>query len=106
MKSVYAEFDLDWQEVTDALVDVFTDDERRREMQESTNIFRVLIKTLLRSGIITDRTRGYYAAYVDMDELTAEEGDMVGYAIADDGIKFLKTINFGANASYLSSAAE
>ncbi len=105
MKSVYAEFDLDWQEVTDALVDVFTDNERRREMQESTNIFRVLIKTLLRSGIITNRTRAYYATYVDMDELSGEEGDMVGYAIADEGIEFLKTINFGSNASYLSSTA-
>ena len=57
-------------------------------MQEATNIFRVLIKTLLKAGIITDRTRGNYAAYIDMAELYAESDRMVGDDIAEEGIKY------------------
>ena len=40
-------------------------------MRESTNIFRVLIKTLFKAGIITERTKPIYAAWVDMEELRA-----------------------------------
>jgi hypothetical protein len=62
-------------------------------MTESTNIFRVLIKTLLKAGIITERTRPVYAMWVDMDELSAEGDEVVGQDIADEGIEFLKEIN-------------
>ncbi|MEH6475255.1 MAG: hypothetical protein V7727_06180, partial [Sneathiella sp.] len=64
-------------------------------LKESTNIFRVLVKTLLNAGIITDRTRPLYAHWIDMDEISNEGEDMVGYAIADEGIEFLKDINQG-----------
>ena len=64
-------------------------------MKEAANVFRVLVKTLLKSGIITDRSRAYYAIYVDMDELKAEGERMVGDAIAEQGIAYLQTINFG-----------
>ena len=63
-------------------------------MKESTNIFRVLIKTLLNAGLITDRTRAFYGMYVDMDELKAEGDRMVGDDIAEEGIKYLQEINF------------
>ena len=63
-------------------------------MKEATNIFRVLIKTLLNAGIITDRTRAFYGMYVDMDELKAEGDRMVGDDIAEEGIAYLKAINF------------
>jgi hypothetical protein len=59
-----------------------------------TNVFRVLIKTLLTAGIITGRTRKFYAAYIDMDELAAEGTRMVGDDIAEEGIAFLQAINF------------
>jgi len=62
-------------------------------MTESTNIFRVLIKTLLKAGIITERTRPVYSMWVDMDELSAEGDEVVGQDIADEGIEFLKEIN-------------
>jgi hypothetical protein len=66
----------------------------------------VLIKTLLKSGIITDRTKAFYSTYVNMEELKAEGDEMVGDAIAEDGIKFLQTINFGTTgkASLLMAA--
>ena len=82
---------------------VATDEARREDMKEATNIFRVLIKTLLNAGIITDRTRAFYGMYVDMEELKAEGDRMVGDDIAEEGIKYLQKINFkdriAANAS-------
>ncbi len=71
----------------------FGDADRRRMMAQSTNIFRVLIKTLLKAGIITERTRPLYAAWVDMDELAAESDEVVGDAVAQDGIAYLRDLN-------------
>ncbi len=77
-------------------------------MRESTNIFRVLIKTLLKSGLITDRTKAFYGNYVDMDELKNEGERMVGDDIAEEGIAYLQTINFKdrSNAAAIRIAAE
>jgi hypothetical protein len=62
---------IDWQDAMAAITEAFGDEQRREQMKQSANIFRVLIKTLLNAGIITDRTRGFYGMYVDMDELKA-----------------------------------
>ncbi|MDR3498205.1 MAG: ferritin-like domain-containing protein [Parvibaculum sp.] len=94
-KYMYARFGLDWQEVQDQLIKARTNEVRRKAMASSTNIFRVLIKTLLKGGIITERTKAFYAVYVDMDELKGEGDEMVGDAIAEKGIEYLKTVNFG-----------
>jgi hypothetical protein len=94
-KAIYAQFGLDWQWVNSAMMEAFTDADTRADLQESTNIFRVLIKTLLKTGIITDRTRPIYAAWVDMDELAAESDRMVGDDIGEEGIRYLKEINAG-----------
>jgi hypothetical protein len=94
MKVVYDAVDIDWQEARAAIMEAFTDNDRREGMKQSANIFRVLIKTLLNAGIITDRTRAFYAMYVNMDELKNEGERMVGDDIAEEGIKFLQTINF------------
>lgn len=96
MKEVYAKFGIDYKDVMTAMEETFTDEDRRERMKESSDIFRVLIKTLLNAGIITDRTRAFYALYVDMDELLEEGTEMVGDAIAEEGIEYLKTINFRA----------
>lgn len=93
-RGMYESFGLDVDKVTEELTKLATDEARREDMKEATNIFRVLIKTLLNAGIITDRTRAFYGMYVDMDELKAEGDRMVGDDIADEGIKFLQTINF------------
>lgn len=94
-KVIYAQFGLDWQWVRSAVQEAFTDNDRRRLMRESTNIFRVLIKTLLNAGIITDRTKHVYAMWVDMDELRTEADVMVGDSIAEEGIAYLRDINRG-----------
>jgi len=62
-------------------------------MTESTNIVRVLIKTLLKAGIITDRTKPMYAAWVDMDELAGESDEVVGSDVAEAGMAYLREIN-------------
>ncbi|MDX5367320.1 MAG: ferritin-like domain-containing protein, partial [Alphaproteobacteria bacterium] len=86
---IYGEFGLDWQQVQLEMLEAFGDEDRREAMKEGTNIFRVLIKTLLKAGIITDRTKAFYATYVDMEELKGEGDRMVGDDIAEDGIRYL-----------------
>lgn len=98
-KIIYGQFGLDWQDVMSEMLEAVTMDERREQMQRETNIFRVLVKTLLKAGIITERTRSFYATYVDMDELKSEGDHMIGDDIAEEGIAYLKTINFGVEES-------
>jgi hypothetical protein len=77
-----------------------------RRIKSDTNVFRVLIKTLLKSGLITERTRAFYAAHVDLDELAAEGDRMIGDDIAEDGIRYLQEINFQDGARRVTIAAE
>lgn len=90
---VYQAVGLDPVWCQQAFMEALTDASIREELRESSNIFRVLIKTLLKAGIITDRTRGNYAAYIDMAELYTEGDRMVGDDIAEEGIKFLMKLN-------------
>ena len=36
--------------------ETYNDDERRNELKDGNNVFRVLTKALITAGIITDRT--------------------------------------------------
>lgn len=92
-KQVYEQFGIDPEWAMGAMREAFTDKQRREVMQRPTSIFRVLIKTLVKAGIITDRTRATYAAWVDMEELQAEGDRMVGDDIAEEGIASLREIN-------------
>jgi len=105
-RSLYEEFGLDPDKVIEELAAIITDESRREGMKEQTNIFRVLVKTLLNAGIITDRTRAFYGMYVDMDELKSEGDVMVGDAIAEEGIRYLQEINFADKARQVLIAAE
>ena len=105
MRGIYEQFGLDPDRVMAEFQEIATDEARREQMKESTNIFRVLVKTLWNAGIITERTRAFYAMYVDLEEFKAEGLEMVGDAIAEDGIRYLQTINFGVNADALAKVA-
>jgi hypothetical protein len=94
-KHIYPEFGLDWQWVRSAVMEAFTDADRRRLMKQNTNIFRVLIKTLLHGGIITERTKHLYEAWVDLGELSGEPEGVVGDAIAEASLDELREINRG-----------
>ena len=76
-----------------AVLEAFTEEDRRQDMTNNTNIFRVLIKTLLKAGIITDRTRHVYQAWVDMDELAREDDEVAGGDVALAAMEELKGIN-------------
>ena len=90
---IYAKYGLDWQWVRDAVKETFTDDDRRDQLKESTNIFRVLIKTLLQAGIITPRTAPLYSVWVDMKELEAEGDGIPGDVVAEEMLVVLREIN-------------
>ena len=92
-QQIYREFGLDWQWVRASILEAFTDADRRKGMLESTNIFRVLIKTLLKAGIITDRTKAVYAQWVDMRELALEPDEVVGTDLAEATTEELRAIN-------------
>jgi hypothetical protein len=92
---IYREVGLDPEWCQAAFMEALTDEIIRKDMQDATNIFRVLIKTLLKAGIITERTKPVYAAYIDMAELYAEDDRMVGDDIAEQGIKYLVQLNGG-----------
>jgi hypothetical protein len=98
-RGLYESFGLDPDRVMEEVQKVATDEFRRQDMKQAANIFRVLIKTLLNAGVITDRTRAFYAIYVDMDELKAEGGRMVGDDIAEEGVRYLQAINFERRTS-------
>jgi hypothetical protein len=103
---LYEEFGLDPERVIAEMAQIVNDETRREEMKEQTNIFRVLVKTLVNAGIITDRTKAFYATYVDIDELKSEGDKMVGDDIAEEGIKYLQEINFKDRAKQILIAAE
>ena len=91
---IYEKFGLDWKKILEELHEIISDNSRRKAMENSTNIFRVLIKTLLNAGIITDRTKDFYSTYVNIEELKKEGDRMVGDDIAEEGIKYLTELNF------------
>ena len=66
---------------------------RRKAMRRSTNAFRVLIRTLLHAGIITERTREVYARWVDMEELRGEGNVSVAADVTDAALDELREIN-------------
>jgi Long-chain fatty aldehyde decarbonylase len=103
---LYEEFGLDPNIVIEEMGKLVNDESRREEMKEQTNIFRVLVKTLVNAGIITDRTKAFYSMYVDIDELKDEGDKMVGDDIAEEGIKYLQEINFADRARQVLIAAE
>ena len=93
-KEVYASVGLDakWvQQEFEKYID--QSDVIKEEMKKNNNIFRVLVKTLLKAHIITDRTKATYAEFVDMDELNAEDDTVAGQDIADEGVERLSVIN-------------
>jgi len=92
-RAIYGRFGLDWEWVRGAVVETLTDARRREMLADSTNVFRTLAKTLLKAGIVTERTRARYAVWVDVDALVAEGDRMVGDDLADAGIASLREIN-------------
>ncbi len=92
-QAIFPQFGLEWEWVRGAVLEAFTDDDHRKEMQQNTNIFRVLIKTLLKAGIITERTRPIYGHWVNMSELSREDDEVAGADVAEAAMRELAEIN-------------
>ena len=93
-KEIYESVGLDHKWVAQQFIAGLDRDEiAKTEMKQQNNIFRVLVKTLLKAHIITDRTKATYAEYVDMDELHQEDDEVAGTDIANKGIEILQNIN-------------
>ncbi|MBO89016.1 MAG: DUF3066 domain-containing protein [Rickettsiales bacterium] len=92
-RMVYERFGLDWKWVRDSVRETYDDDERRNELKDGNNVFRVLAKTLISAGIITERTSYVYAEWVNMKELYSESQEIPGAAAVMDGIEDLRRIN-------------
>ena len=105
-RGLYEDFGLDPQRVIEDIIKRRAERDPTRRFKGETNIFRVLIKTLFNAGLITARTRGFYAMYVDMDEVQAEGSHMPGDDIAEEGIRYLQTINFKDRVAPVTLAAE
>src|ERR1041385_938808 len=103
---IYGQFGLDPERVLADIMERRKNKDPKKRFRGETNIFRVLIKTLLNAGLITSRTRGFYSMYIDMDELSAESTRMVGDDIAEEGIRYLQAINFKDQGRAVSIAAE
>ncbi|MDD3836809.1 MAG: ferritin-like domain-containing protein [Phenylobacterium sp.] len=104
---IYGRFGLDPERVVADIVQRRKERDPTRKFKGETNIFRVLIKTLWNAGLITERTRSFYAMYVDLDEVAAEGDRMPGDDIAEDGIRYLQEINFkGRDKAPINIAAE
>jgi hypothetical protein len=97
-QAIYVSFGLDPERVVADIIQRRAERDPNRKFRGETNIFRVLIKTLFNAGLITERTRKFYATYVDMEELEAEGTRMPGDDIAEEGIRYLQAINFKEGA--------
>jgi hypothetical protein len=106
MAELFGGFGLDPERVSADIVERRKARDPNRRITNEANIFRVLIKTIFKSGLITERTRKFYALYVDLDELAGEGDRMIGDDIAEEGIAYLQEINFKDAGRRVSIAAE
>jgi hypothetical protein len=90
---LYKKYELDVELVRTELRAVYTEDARRQEMSDTYSVFRILVKALVGSGIVTDRTRAEYGKWVDLEALGRDASDAVEDAITADGLAYLKCIN-------------
>ncbi len=102
-KHIFAEFGLDWEEIKAGCEAYYGADARKSQLQQQGNIFRVLARTLIKSGIVTDRTMPVYSRLLNVDEATNEDDplDVIGEVISNQGIAYLRKINETRRSSML-----
>lgn len=93
LMTLQSDFGLNSQQIADELQQVLAASGEAYNGMGSREIFRVLTKVLNDAGLISERTRGVYQAFVDMDGL--DEIDLEHSGILDDGMGFLRDVNAG-----------
>lgn len=92
---VYDRYGLEWKWVRDAMKESYTSELRRRELADRSSTFRILMRTLVNSGVVTKRTEASYAEWVSIDELRNEDDSGPEEAIAAQGVEYLRCLNDG-----------
>lgn len=92
-QQIYQSFGLDWQWVRDAMRESYNSEVRREQMTATNGIFRPLIRSLFKAGLITERTQALYAPWVRLSELSSENDNLLGMAPVRDGLDFLEQVN-------------
>ena len=100
---IYPKYGLDPAWVREAVMEAF-DASRIQEMRkESTNLWRIVIKTLRKGGVITERTRDRYSMFLDMDSVDAEPDGLAAQDVVDEGLADLREINAGKRHRFLTT---
>lgn len=92
-REVYQKFGLDWKWVNGALSETYGTPKGRRELASGNGIFRILVKTLAQTGIITARTRPLYDVWFDVKQLAAESQDEAEDLSVEETTRELALIN-------------
>ncbi|HWF08490.1 MAG TPA: ferritin-like domain-containing protein [Bryobacteraceae bacterium] len=101
-KDIYAQFGLDWQWVADAVREAVKTPEGAAPLSNETQIYRVLAKTLLQAGIITERTRPLYNAWFDLNAVATTGSDgFEDQRLADETIRELQAIRRDGNRLFV-----
>ena len=91
-QEIYARFGLDWKWVEGAVKESSCRPEAGKAMQSEMQLYRVLAKTLLQAGIITDRTRPVYDAWFDLNTVSGDD-DFGAGQLADETVVELRGIH-------------
>jgi hypothetical protein len=75
---MFLPYGLDPGRVTADIIERRKSRDPNKRITNEGNVFRVLVKTLFKCGLITARTRSFYALYVDLDEMAVEGDRMIG----------------------------
>lgn len=94
-QAVYDRYGLEWKWVRQAMKESYNSDVRRREMADANSAFRILMRTLVNSGIVTGRTETHYSVWAPIEELRADGDAGPEEAITAEGIAYLRRINEG-----------
>lgn len=92
-REIYERFGLDVKWMQGAMAEAYTSPAARRELAGSNRVFRVLVKTLVQTGIVTARTRALYNTWFDVSELERDGGPDDGDEVTDRVSAELREIN-------------
>lgn len=90
---VYAQFGLDWRWVRDAVREMHSDIQRVPRQEEEINPLAILVKTLRKAGIVTDRTRTRFDSWLPSNSLQIQSDPKILDNMAADGLASLRKIN-------------
>ncbi len=91
--ALYEKYGWDTEYVRQKIRAYYTEEVRKQELSEQAGVFRILARTLIRSGIVTERTRPVYAQWLDLDSLAEDDTNSVEASIARQGLELIASIN-------------